>query len=190
MGAKTSKQQHNHSPTQNINSYKNVRRAYAKWEHHSIPVSHDILRFVSEENKNLKKHNQLSQNFPDQQNSSSTKTSHHDQNLHEKKLNLEKSQSMEQLFNSKNLITAQQLIKNQSERRLKYRSLLSLQSNDILQKSLLITNTNQFIYSKNKTIQIPSDLQFVLINQFDLKVNFNFQMKVTLLVFFFNLEFL
>jgi hypothetical protein len=185
MGAKTSKQQHNHSPTQNSNSYKNVRRAYAKWEHHSIPVSHDILRFVSEENKNLKKHNQLSQNFPDQQKliqpyPSSIKTSHHDQNLHGKKLHLEKSQSMEQLFNSKNLITAQQLIKNQSQRRLKYRSSLSLQSNDILQESLLITNTNQFIYSKNKTIQIPSDLQFVLINQFDLKVNFNFQMKVTL----------
>lgn len=196
MGAKTSKQEYNHSPLQNTKSYKNVFRAYAKWEHHSGLVSDDILRFTSHENRNLKRHNQFCQNNSNQQQiiqpyntkqSSSNqqiqshflprKKPRYDENIHGKRLTIRKSQSMEHLSNSKNLITAEQLIKNQFERQQRYRSSFSQKSNQIfqnetIQKSPLITNTNQFISSKDKIKQIPPDLQLVLINQHDLQVNF------------------
>jgi len=196
MGTKISKQHGAHSPSQDTKSYENVVRAYAKWEHHSGLVSHDIFRFANGESRNLKRHNQLSHNSSDQQKQiqphninqspsnrqirphhSTTIRRRHNQNIYGKRLTIRKSQSMKQLSNSQNLITAEKLIKNQSQQRQRYRSSSSQRLNNIfqdenIQKSLLTTNTNQEIYSKNKTKQIPSDLQLVLINQLDLQVLF------------------
>jgi hypothetical protein len=147
MGGRPSKKQNSL-----IKSYKNTFRAYAKWDHHSSPITHDISRFTAHEINNLKRHNQLIRHSPneEQSNNLSIKKVRID---HLPRLKIEKSQSVEQLSNSKNIITVQQLIQNQFERR---------------QKSFSTTNLNQ---------QIPLNLQLVLINQNDLQVNIFFRFK-------------
>jgi hypothetical protein len=113
MGVKASKRP---DSSQSIKSYENTFRSYAKWDHHSGLVTHDISRFTIYEINNLKRHNQLSRHSPneEQSNDVSRKKVRVDQNP---RLTVKKSQSVEQLSNSKNIITVQQLIKTQSERR-------------------------------------------------------------------------
>ncbi len=163
MGGKLSKKPEHRSFPQEKKSYQNVLRAYAKWEHHSALVNHDISRFATQEIQNLKRHNQ--QKLTNQSHPSSTEKP---QNIHGKSLSLQKSHSFNQLSTSKNLITAEQLIKIQSQRRQRYRS--SFSQNETTPKPSSTINENQLISSKNKTKQIPLDLQLIFINQYDIQV--------------------
>jgi hypothetical protein len=166
MGGKLSKTPDHRSLPQEKKSYQNVLRAYAKWEHHSALVNHDVSRFATQEIRNFKRHNQ--QNITNQSHPSSTEKPRHDQNIHGKSLSLQKSHSFNQLSTSKNLITAEQLIKIQSQRRQRYPS--SFSQNETTPKPSSAINENQLISSKNKTKQIPLDLQLILINQYDIQV--------------------
>ncbi|CAF0952555.1 unnamed protein product [Adineta steineri] len=169
MGGKTSKYQNEYISTQQRNPYENVTRAYAKWDRYSGLMSDDTSCFATHEIENFKKHQKISQNSSDQQrkvNSSNEKsiikkTGQYDKNLSKQ------SQSIEQIIFSKNRITAQQLIKDQSQRRQKYKSTTLLSSNDLLQnstekKASSTTNINQ-------TKQIPNDFQLLLIHSLDLQ---------------------
>jgi hypothetical protein len=157
MGGKLSKKPEHRSFPQEKKSYQNVLRAYAKWEHHSALVNHDISRFATQEIRNLKRHNQ--QKLTNQYYPSSTEKP---QNIHGKSLSLQKSHSFNQLSN---LITAEQLIKSQSQRRQRYRASFSETPSSTIKE-------NQLISSNNKRKQIPLDLQLVLINQYDIQVKF------------------
>ena len=175
---KTSKQKDQHSSPQNRKTYENVFRVYAKWDHHFNLISHDVNRFSSQEIQNLKRHQQISQSSPNQRKLNlSTKKVRYDKSL------LRKSQSVDQLPSSKNLITAGKLIKSQSQQRNRYQSNTSQSSNDLLhhqinQKSFSTTNINLINSSKNKTKQIPNDFQLVLINQYDLQVTFTYFQQI------------
>ncbi|CAF3073414.1 unnamed protein product, partial [Rotaria sp. Silwood2] len=194
MGTKTSKQKNDYSYSQDNTSYDNVLRSYAKWQHSSALVSHDESRFTTNEIRNFNKHNFICQNSPNPQkenesniknqslsnrkiefNSSYKDKFHSDHSKYDKICQLERSQSIDQLSHSNNIITAKQLVICNSQQRIKYRSDKLNQSsdqiflNENIQKSLLKTNKNQFISSNNKKQKIPADLQFILINQYDLQ---------------------
>jgi hypothetical protein len=190
MGTGTSKEEDYSDSFQDAPTYQNVRRAYAKWDHHSGLASHDVSHFSTHEIRNLKRHHELSHNSPDQQKpissnitkqssldqeTQSTRKTHDDRSKYEKKLPLQESQSINQESYSKNVITAEQLLRTQSQRKQRHRPTPSSSSNDTLNnpttlKPLTRTNANQFITSNNKIQQIPADLQLVLINQHDLQV--------------------
>ena len=214
MGAETSKEQDYYVPSQDKNTYENVVRAYATWDHRSGLASHDASRFTNHEVYNLNKHHQLSQNYSDQQkpiqsnitkqpslhqhkksNHSYSKKTYDDQSKQDKIVPLQENQSINQESYSKNVITAEQLIKTHSQRKQRYRSTPSPPSNDTSQNSPTVkpsTKTNQFASSNNKRKQVPADLQLVLINESDLQVKLNekdsrqFSSHAQNLMFFFN----
>ncbi|CAF1058932.1 unnamed protein product [Rotaria sp. Silwood1] len=195
MGTKLSKQENNFSSSHDKTSYgEYVIRSYAKWNHCSVLVSHDPSRFTTHEILNLNKHNEICQNSTNSiiknprliiQNqslsiekvkfhSSSRDKSHYDHSKDEKNLKLKKSQSSDHLSHSNNIITAKQLIKFHQHRIIEKRQDLTQSSDEIflnkyIEKSPSKTNKNQFIFSNNKKEKIPADLQFVLINQYDLQ---------------------
>lgn len=195
MGAETSKEQDYYVPSQDKNTYENVVRAYATWDHRSGLASHDASRFTNHEVYNLNKHHQLSQNSSDQQkpipsnitkrpslhqhkkpNHSHSKKTYDDQIKQDKTVPLKENQSINQESYSKNVVTAEQLMKTHSQRKQRYRSTPSPSSNETSQNSPIVkpsTNINQFISSNKKQTQVPNNLQLVLINQSDLQVKFN-----------------
>ena len=179
MGGEVSKKDdYSSSSSSTRKSYQNTLRAYAKWDYHSVRVNDDASRFTTSEMHNFKRHNQSAGNSPlvnqslyiKESLSDGERQSHRlprkkvrfDENLHGKSISFKQNQS-----NGKNLITAQQLIENQSERRQRYRS-----QNKSTQRSLSTTNLHELTPSNMSTKQIPLDLQFVLINQDHLQVNF------------------
>ncbi|CAF1102886.1 unnamed protein product [Rotaria magnacalcarata] len=193
MGTKVSKDEHDRNSSQNTNPYENIHRAYAKLNHSSGLATHNELRFTDYEIRNLNKYKQVSQKYLDQNKriqSNLTKTSspiektqtHHltrensryNNTTHGVKLKPERSDSVVQPTHSNNLITAEQIVKCDSQRRRQYKPFLSQSSDDIFQhennqNSLSTIKTNQFISSKNKNQQIPADLKLVLIKQHDLQ---------------------
>ncbi|CAF4314323.1 unnamed protein product [Rotaria sp. Silwood2] len=179
MGTKLSKPPVDYSSSSsssyNETSYANVLRSYAKWNHCSPLISHNESRFTTHEIVNLNKHNENNRSIDKVESRSSSRSkSRYDHSKNQKKLELKRSLSAGQLSHSNNIITAKQLVNCDLNRRIKDQSDLTKSSDEIfskknISKSISKTNKNQFIVSNNKKQKIPADLQFILINQYDLQ---------------------
>ena len=187
MGTKISKQLHPNSSSQGTNPYQSVSRAYAKWDYHAGLVSDDVSRFSTNEIRNLKRHNQASHDSSDQHETyqscvkeqtlasrskqlqfPSTKKSSDDLNLNENR-SICRSQSDEQVFHSKHFITAEELMRADSQWRRRHRSSQELSEKETI---LLATKSNKSVSSNDKNKRIPANFQFILINQHDIHVKY------------------
>jgi len=200
MGPKTSRQQQQQVFSNNENHYESKVRAYAKWDHRVALTSNDVSRSVTQEIQNLQRHNQIVPpstshinnpqekivKVPYSNNDSAWKKPRYDQNIQKPNLGRRRSRSVENLSDTTTVITAQQLLYDQSKRRQRNKSpssQISSQSNisSYIQKSTSSTSLNQISTSKNKGKKIPDDFTFVSINPKELQVNYlNFIQKYNL----------
>jgi hypothetical protein len=189
MGPKASRQhQRQQQPFSSYaENYENNIRSYAKVDHQAVLVSNSIHHTAAKELQNLQKHHQLTPSpflqIPIQQetgfstpqiNSSGRKKRRSDAHLSKQPLDIRKSRSTETLSS---VVTAQQLLNDQSKRRQRNRSPSSQISthssqSGITEKSSSFSRANKPPVTKTKRKNIPRDLQLVLIDQKDIQVKY------------------
>jgi hypothetical protein len=188
MGPKTSRQ-YTESYSYEQQTYQNNTRNYAKWDHQPALASDDIRHTATKELQNLQKHHQSTTSLPHQTSiqpekaiTSSTmdlsgrKKIHSDSNIPRQPLGLRKSRSTEALSSLSNVVTAQQLIYDQSKRRRRNRSpgsqISSYSSQNETADKPSSANVNKTSQLKTSRKKIPHDLQLVLIDQKELQVKY------------------
>jgi len=195
MGSKASREDqhhhHHHSSSNNENYYRNNFRAYPTWNHGVVLTSNNASHFTAQEMQNFCKHNRTTSSsnsqISNQQEKGMTISSSNnyieikkprfDQNTPKPKLGIRKSQSANNLLDTTNIVTAQQLFYDQTKRRQKHRSpsfRISSGSSQIsnVTKSESSTSITQSSTSKNKRKKIPDNFTFVSINPSELQVNY------------------